>query len=158
MSGLQNFPINAGVTFLSLGVSAVCMSIVSDSSWPLDCSPPGSSVHGIILARTVEWVAIPFSKGSSQPRDQTLISCGFALAGGFFTTEPCEKPVCISRIPNMLINTHDINTYLSDMEIWDFSVVMFTGLKVSSHLLTISFLFSSYFKVCCKSYFSGFGV
>ena len=58
----------------------------------------------------------------------------------------------------MLINTHDINTYLSDMEIWDFSIVMFTGLKVSSHLLTISFLFSSYFKVCCKSYFSGFGV
>ena len=36
----------------------------------MDCSPPGSSVHGILQARILEWVAIPFSKGSSQPRDQ----------------------------------------------------------------------------------------
>ena len=38
---------------------------------PLDCSPPGSSVHGILQARILEWVAISFSRGSSQPRDQT---------------------------------------------------------------------------------------
>ena len=38
---------------------------------PLNCSPPGSSVHGIHQARILEWVAIPFSRGSSQPRDQT---------------------------------------------------------------------------------------
>ena len=37
---------------------------------PMDCSPPGSSVHGILQARILEWVAIPFSKGFSQPRDQ----------------------------------------------------------------------------------------
>ena len=36
---------------------------------PMDCSPPGSSVHGILQARILEWVAIPFFKGSSQPRD-----------------------------------------------------------------------------------------
>ena len=36
---------------------------------PMDCSPPGSSVHGILQARILEWVAIPFSSGSSQPRD-----------------------------------------------------------------------------------------
>ena len=36
---------------------------------PMDCSPPGSSVHGILHARTLEWVAIPFSRGSSQPRE-----------------------------------------------------------------------------------------
>ena len=36
-----------------------------------DCSPPGSSVHGILQARILEWVAIPSSRGSSQPRDQT---------------------------------------------------------------------------------------
>ena len=41
---------------------------------PVDCSPPGSSVHGILQARILEWVAIPFSRGSSQPRDQTWIS------------------------------------------------------------------------------------
>ena len=42
---------------------------------PMDYSPPGSSVHGILQARTLEWVAIPFSKGSSRLREQTHISC-----------------------------------------------------------------------------------
>ena len=42
---------------------------------PVDCSPPGSSVHGILQARILEWVAISFSRGSSQPRDRTQVSC-----------------------------------------------------------------------------------
>ena len=49
---------------------------------PTDCNPPGSSVHGILQARIQEWVAIPFSRGSSPPRDGTCISC---IAGRFFT-------------------------------------------------------------------------
>ena len=48
----------------------------------LDCSPPGSSVHGILQAGILEWVAISFSRGSSQPRDRTRVSC---IAGRFFT-------------------------------------------------------------------------
>ena len=44
---------------------------------PMNCSPPGFSVHGILQARILEWIAIPFSIGSSQPRDQTLVSCRF---------------------------------------------------------------------------------
>ena len=40
-----------------------------------DYSPPGSSVHGIFQARILEWVAIPFSRGSSQLRDRTYVSC-----------------------------------------------------------------------------------
>ena len=40
---------------------------------PMDCSPPGSSVHGIRQARILEWVVMHFSKGSSQPRDQTQV-------------------------------------------------------------------------------------
>ena len=48
----------------------------------LDCSPPGSSVHGILQARILEWVSIPFSKGSSHPKDQTQVSC---IAGRFLT-------------------------------------------------------------------------
>ena len=40
----------------------------------MDCSPPGSSVHGISQARILEWVAISFSRGSFQPRDQSNIS------------------------------------------------------------------------------------
>ena len=42
---------------------------------PRDCSPPSSSVHGIFQARMLEWVAISFSRGFSQPRDQTRVSC-----------------------------------------------------------------------------------
>ena len=42
---------------------------------PMDCSLPGSSVHEILQARILEWVAISFSRGSSQPRDQTRVSC-----------------------------------------------------------------------------------
>ena len=42
---------------------------------PMDHSPPGSSVHGILQARILEWVAMPSSRGPSQPRDQTCISC-----------------------------------------------------------------------------------
>ena len=41
---------------------------------PMDCNPPGSSVHGILQVRILEWVAIPFSRESSQPRNQTHIS------------------------------------------------------------------------------------
>ena len=48
----------------------------------MDCSQPGSSVHGILQARILEWVAIPFSRGSSWPRDRTRVSCP---AGRLFT-------------------------------------------------------------------------
>ena len=41
---------------------------------PMDCSLPGSSVHGIFQAVVLEWIAISFSRGSSQPRDQTRVS------------------------------------------------------------------------------------
>ena len=42
---------------------------------PMDCSPPGSCVHGILQARILEWVAISFSRRSSWPRDWTQVSC-----------------------------------------------------------------------------------
>ena len=54
----------------------------------MDCSPPGSSVHGISQARILQQVAISFSRGSSQPRYRTHVSC---TAGGVFTTEPPGK-------------------------------------------------------------------
>ena len=49
---------------------------------PMDCSLPGSSGHGIFQARILEWVAMSFSRGSSQPRNWTGVSC---IAGRFFT-------------------------------------------------------------------------
>ena len=54
---------------------------------PMDCSPPGSSLHEILQARILEWVAMPFSKESAQPSDQTQVSyMSPASAAGFFTT------------------------------------------------------------------------
>ena len=49
-------------------------SVVSDSLWPLDCSPPGSSVHGTLQARMLEWLAMPSSRGTSRPQDWTCVS------------------------------------------------------------------------------------
>ena len=49
---------------------------------PMDCSLPGSSVNGVLQARTLKWVAVPFSRVSSRPRDQTQVS---SIAGRFFT-------------------------------------------------------------------------
>ena len=63
---------------------------------PMDCSPPGSSVHEISQARILEWAAIPFSRGSSRPRDQTQVSW---IAGRFFTVRDTRKApgMCIVR-------------------------------------------------------------
>ena len=75
-----------------------CCCLVPKSSVQLFCgpmgfSPPGSSVHGISQARILEWIAISFPRGSSQPGDGTRISSSPTLAGGFFTTEPPAKPL-----------------------------------------------------------------
>ena len=68
-----------------------CMKVKSESEVaqscptllnPMDCSLPGSSIHGIFQARVLELVAISFSRGSSQPRDQTGVSC---IVGRCFT-------------------------------------------------------------------------
>ena len=67
--------------FLSLSCVWLCN--------PMNCSPPGSSVHGISQAGTLEWVAISFSRGSSPPRDQPTSP---ALAGWLLTPEPPGKP------------------------------------------------------------------
>ena len=56
--------------------------------YPIDSSPPGSSVHGIPQARILEGIAIPFSRGSSQPRNQTWVSC---IAGRFCTIWATRK-------------------------------------------------------------------
>ena len=56
-----------------------------------DSSPPGCSVHGILQARILEWVAISLFGESSRCRDRTCVSC---VAGGFFTAEPPGKTIC----------------------------------------------------------------
>ena len=59
----------------------------------MDCSPPGSSAHGILQARTLEWVVMPSSRGSSPARDQTHVSWSSCIACGFFTAKSPGKPV-----------------------------------------------------------------
>ena len=82
-----------------------CMKVKSGSevaqlcptlSDPMGCSQPGSSVHGILQARILEWVAIPFSRVSSQLKDQTQVSC---IAGGFFLpSKPQGSPRKLKRV------------------------------------------------------------
>ena len=72
----------------------VCVQLCLTLCNSMNCSPPGSSVHWNFPAETLESVAISSSRGSSQPRDQTLISC---IVGRFFTAEPQRKPNSVSK-------------------------------------------------------------
>ena len=68
--------------------SSVLDALLCPTLWnPKNCSLPGFSVHGIFQVRILEWVAIPFSRGFSQPRDRTWVSCII----GFFSSEPPES-------------------------------------------------------------------
>ena len=68
---------------------------------PTDCSPPGSSAHGISQARILEWVAISFFRESSQPRDQTCLSCiGRWVLYHWATWEACKWGI----IPSLLLS------------------------------------------------------
>ena len=63
---------------------------------PMDCSPPGSSVHRIFQAKILEWVSSSFSRGSSPPRDRTWVSC---IAGNdCLPTKPPGKPKMLSLL------------------------------------------------------------
>ena len=79
--GIHNFLLKEEDVFFSVlaikwcSVTQLCPILCN----PTDCSPPGSSVHGILQARILEWVAISSSRGSSQPRDQTRVSCASCI-------------------------------------------------------------------------------
>ena len=75
----QNVPLRVQHT-QSLQCAVLSRSVVSTLCDPVDCSPPGSSVMGILQARRLEWVAVPSSRGSSPPRNQirtqvSYVSC-----------------------------------------------------------------------------------
>ena len=73
-------------------VAWVCAQSCPTLCDPMDCSPPGFSVNGILPARILEWVTIFSSRGSSQSRDWTHVSRISCTVGGFFTAEPPGKP------------------------------------------------------------------
>ena len=64
---------------------------------PMDYSPPDSCVHGMLQARTLGWIAVPSSRGSSQPRDQMSLMSP-ALAGRFFTTRATWEALLTHQI------------------------------------------------------------
>ena len=86
--------------FLCL-IESVSHSVCPTLCDPTDCSPPGSSVHGILQARIREWVAIPFSRESSQPRDWTWVFC---IAGRFFQSESGSSSIK-ALSPSEMIHT-----------------------------------------------------
>ena len=73
----RTYPLNSWRSFLrthsevKMLVTQSCLTLCD----PIDCNPPGSSVHGIRQARILEWVALSFSRGSSQPRKLNRVSC-----------------------------------------------------------------------------------
>ena len=73
-------------------VTQLCLTLCD----PMGCSLTGSSVHGILQARILEWVAIPYSRGSFQPRDQTQSS---ALQTDSLPSEPPGKPMDVRTGP-----------------------------------------------------------
>ena len=88
-------------------IAQLCLA-VCDS---VDCSLPGSSVHGILQARILEWVAIPFSRGSSQPRDWVWVSC---IAGRFFPRLNYQRDsICLAwGFPGLQVRVSDFGKHV----------------------------------------------
>ena len=81
LPSFESFVPFAGVKTCACSVVQSCPTLCD----PVDCSPPGASVHGILQARILEWAAMSSSRGSSRPRDRTCVSC---TAGRLLTAEP----------------------------------------------------------------------
>ena len=78
---------------------------------PMDYVAPGSSVHGIFQARILEWVALPFSRGSSQPRDRTWVS---STAGRYFTVWATKVNIIPKSWKLLRIDYNYINISITD--------------------------------------------
>ena len=87
MKTLDNVLKGREITLLTK-VHIVKVKVKVPQSCPTLCDAMDYTVHGILQARILEWVAFPFSRGSSQPRDQTQVS---HIAGGFFTSRATSK-------------------------------------------------------------------
>ena len=116
-------------------------SVMSDSLWSHGLEPPGSSVHGIFQVRILEWVAISFSRGSSQPRDWTWVSC---LVGGFFTTELPGKTRTEFLWPNPASCRPNKNTdwtsiiQKNTLKLWPVPLLWFNPLGAKFSFITVT--------------------
>ena len=97
-------------------------SIMSNSLQPMDCSPPGSSVHGILQARILEQVAISSSREYSWPRDWTWVSCVFRITDGFVTHWAIGKAIFLSPLQSCqhtVLKNEPLG--LKGSQIWDWA-------------------------------------
>ena len=134
--------------------------LAAQSCWThdhMDCSPPGFSVHGILQTRILEWVAIPFFRGSSWSRDRTQAPW---IIGTFCTTEPPGKPsgkLFLKQIEgekeaasNCFRETHWINYNFacacSVRLLFSFFVPSF----LNSHFLSTAGWYSGFFSLCLE--------
>ena len=83
----------------------------------MDCSPPGSSVHGILQVRILEWVAISLSKGSSPPRDQTHVSC-VSCIGSWVPYHWEVPPKIFTSKMSLLVNDSEESIYVYASLLW----------------------------------------
>ena len=92
---------------IHLGNVMCACSVMYDSLQPYRCSPPGSYVHAIFQARILKWVAISFSRNSSQPRDWNHVSCFYCLGRRVLydcaTSEDIWYISCRSNISNKIL-------------------------------------------------------
>ena len=119
---------------------------------PMDCSLPGSSVHGLLHARVLEWGARPSSRVFCCARDWTGVFCIFFILGRFFTTKPPHKPIIHHHIHFILANL----IYKK----WQPSTVLFSVLPVWERWNIVSYLYTfpeNYLKMCIASSLSCFG-
>ena len=114
-SGLPKFPRFPSLSTVPSWDFYSCLCVLVVQSCPTLCNPPGSSVHRGLQARILEWVAIPFSRGSFRPRDRSQVSCA---AGRFFTSEPLGKPGCLYNYPILSISTFPFNVSGSKIHRW----------------------------------------
>ena len=111
---------------------------------PMDCSPPGSSVHGILQARILEWVTIPFSRGSSQPRNRTQVSCIGGRRCNLWATREDEfkGATTLQSIAISLISEVCIIGNLRNLWIWLFKFIFFFLVKIVFGIIRSKFLIS----------------
>ena len=151
-------PLSMVLMKVKVSVAQSCL-ILCD---PTDCSPLGSSVHGIPQARILEWVAIPFSRGSSWPRDWAQVSC---IAAGSLPSEPqvrCQIQLSLGTVSHFLILANAVSwpSFISNLlpylTLLCLKSEFMSSMNFSScfHPATSSLLgqiscFSSLFFACC---------
>ena len=102
---------------------------------PVDCSPPGSSVHGILRAGILEWVAMPSSRGSSRPRDRTWVFC----IDRQILHRPSDQgsPICSNNMPLSPNNIRSNRIVYSNMIFATiFHIIIFCEMTVFSPVIT----------------------